>query len=84
MCLADVLGEVGEAAAGELAAKYGEDKVCFELCDVTKQDQFECKIRSKGSGLMVLLVTIKKIISAMKMYLAYPSNYLVDLESGEV
>lgn len=41
VCIADVLGDVGEATAEELGAKYGKDKVSFNLCDVTKQDEFE-------------------------------------------
>lgn len=41
VCIADVLQEVGEATAGELGAKCGQENVFFDLCDVSRDEQFK-------------------------------------------
>merc|ERR1711971_360781 len=38
VCLSDINSEVGEKTLVELRQKFGEDKVAFIRCDVTKKD----------------------------------------------
>jgi len=40
VCISDVNKDKGEAALKELKEKFGEDKVCFVPCDVTKDEEF--------------------------------------------
>jgi len=40
VCISDVNKEKGEAALKELQERFGEDKVCFVPCDVTKDEEF--------------------------------------------
>jgi len=40
VCISDVKEEGGLATLKELREKFGEDKVTFVLCDVTKSEQF--------------------------------------------
>ena len=39
----DVLTDVGEATAQELASQYGQDHVSFYPCDITNEGQTEGK-----------------------------------------
>ena len=38
VCISDVNEELGAAAAAEMAAQFGEDRVAFVACDVTQQE----------------------------------------------
>jgi len=40
VCISDVNKDKGEAALKELQERFGEDKVCFVPCDVTKDEEF--------------------------------------------
>ncbi|XP_047735958.1 15-hydroxyprostaglandin dehydrogenase [NAD(+)] [Hyalella azteca] len=40
VCIADIMEETGRAAAQELATKYGEERVAFECCDTSVEQQF--------------------------------------------
>ena len=40
VCISDVNKDKGEAALKELKERFGEDKVCFVPCDVTKDEEF--------------------------------------------
>jgi len=39
VCLSDINSEVGEKTLAELREKFGDDKVAFIRCDVTKKDE---------------------------------------------
>lgn len=40
VCISDVNQTKGEATLAELRERFGKDRVCFVLCDVTKKEQF--------------------------------------------
>ena len=41
VCISDLKEEDGKKTSLELKEKFGDDKVCFVACDVTKDDQFK-------------------------------------------
>ena len=41
VCISDVNQEKGETTLTELRERFGQDKVCFFKCDVTKDEEFE-------------------------------------------
>ena len=40
VCISDLNKDKGEATLKELQERFGEDKVCFVPCDVTKDEEF--------------------------------------------
>ena len=40
VCISDVNQEKGEDTLAGLRERFGQDKVCFVMCDVTKEEQF--------------------------------------------
>ena len=40
VCISDVNEAIGKETLEEFRNKFGDDRVCFVPCDVTKQDQF--------------------------------------------
>ena len=40
VCISDLKQETGEKTLAELREKFGDEKVCFVSCDVTKEEQF--------------------------------------------
>ena len=41
VCISDLKQETGEKTEAELKERFGDDKVCFFLCDVTEEQQFK-------------------------------------------
>ena len=41
VCLSDLDQDEGENTLRELEQRFGKDKVCFSLCDVTKEEELE-------------------------------------------
>ena len=41
VCLSDLDKDEGEKTLSELQQRFGKDKVCFSLCDVTKEEDLE-------------------------------------------
>jgi len=41
VCISDLKQETGEKTLTELKERFGEKKVCFVTCDVTKEEQFK-------------------------------------------
>jgi len=41
VCISDINESLGQSALSELSQKFGEDRVVFVKCDVTKQDSVQ-------------------------------------------
>ncbi len=40
VCLSDISQDAGQKTLAELAGRYGEGRVCFQVCDVTSEEEF--------------------------------------------